>query len=294
VAGLRQIVSPPAFAPSQYGLLSVVQDAAPGDNRWMNGVTYETYCVTGMGGTTFEECIVVTGSGGPPPAPPSKVTNVQNQFRGATPFTVYTEFDCSPVGEEVADAAAAALTRAEPWQVERAFWTGQASALNYKTVFPHLAENTAAVDGQGIVLQTPATSVTGSPVPLSVGLGLLEDALADCYGGEGVLHVPRRAIAPISAATMASSQGPRLRTLAGNWIAAGAGYPGTAPDGSAAPAGTTWIYATSAIMAFRGPVRLLDSPRETLDRAENTQKQIAERTVLLAWECCHFAVQVTL
>ena len=37
----------------------------------------------------------------------------------------------------------------EPWQVERAFWTGVAAGRN--VVWPHLAANAVVLDSQGVV-----------------------------------------------------------------------------------------------------------------------------------------------
>jgi hypothetical protein len=53
------------------------------------------------------------------------------------------------------------------------------------------------------------------------------------------------------------------------------------------------MYATGAVFYFRGDVMV--NPRaESLDRSVNTVKMIAERTYVLGWDCCHFAVQTSL
>jgi hypothetical protein len=269
----------------------------PPDNvHWQNGVTYRTLCPTLTATlSTYDECISVTGTtlvtgAGAPPAPAAKTDNVTPVYRGATPFTVYTEFDCSAVGNpDFEKAGTDSLTRVEPWEVERAFWTGLSGGQT--VVFPHLAANAQVVDAQNILLQTAATQVTGTALHVTQALGALEGQLADCYDGVGVIHIPQRALPRFDALGLIHKNGPVLTTLNGNQVAVGAGYPGSAPDGTAASGSTVWIYATGAVFGYRSPVRVLGMPG-AMDRAKNTIKMIAERTYVLGWDCCHFAVPV--
>jgi hypothetical protein len=292
----RAIVNPPRFTSLPYGLLSVVEDrgAGTGDEHWQNGITYETRCLVG-GGTTYDECIAVTGGAGtsPPPPPLPLAANTTRQLRGATPFTVYAEFDCSPVG--LADAmsiAQAALAQAESWQVERTFWTG--SAGNHIIAFPHLAHTTGTiVDSDGVLLQ-PNVPVTGSGGPFGAaeGLGVLEGLLADCYNGVGVIHMSVRALSAVGRLGVIAERNGHLETLGGNKVAAGSGYPGTGPDGAAPAAGESWMFATGAVMMYRGPIHVPPALNEQFDRAKNTYRLIAYRTVVVAWDCCQYAVRV--
>lgn len=289
MAGPRLIVDPPTFTPLSFGLLSVVNMPPAADAHWQNGITFEATCP--IGGTTYDECIAVTGIGAPPPSA-TKTNNVDKVFRGATPFTVYAEFDCAPVGNaDAVERTRDALARVEPWQVERAFWTGVAG--DQEVVWPHLAADGDQLDPQGTVLQTNAVVVTGSGATLSVteGLGLLEGALADCYGGIGIIHVPQRALPALDGYGLIRQNGSVLRTLNGNRVAVGAGYPGTSPSGAAPAAGTSWLYATGSVVAYRGDIKTF-RPNQSIDRSVNTIMMIAERTYVLAWDCCHFAVLV--
>src|SRR5690606_33000359 len=113
-------------------------------------------------------CLTVTGTGAPP-APAAKTDNTDQTFRGATPFTVYAEFDCSPVGlGDAQTVAAEALARVEAQQVEAAFRTGTAGGVT--VTFPHLAADAEVLDTQDIVLQTAATPVvTGADVAHALG-----------------------------------------------------------------------------------------------------------------------------
>lgn len=281
MAGPRQLISAPAFTSSPYGLLSVVQKPTlRGDPHWQNGVTWQSNCLSAA--LTYEECITVTGTGAPP-APPTLSADTDMITRGATPFTVYAKFNCSPVGAMDLQALAEdALTRTGSYQVERAFWTGQAASQ--AVVWPHLAASTQLLDASGYLLQS--VPVTGAADDAAASLGYVEQQLADCYNGQGVIHIPRIAIPTFAATSLIKVVGDHLETLNGNLVAAGGGYPGTSPAGATAGAGTTWIYATGAVFMLRGPVRVT-TDNEALNRAENTVEAIAEQTYVLGWSCCH-------
>lgn len=296
MAGPRLLVEPPAFRPLRYGLLDVVDFKTSSDNtHWKNGITYESTCFSGttVGALTYDECISVTGTGAPP-APSTLTDNLDKVFRGATPFTTYVEFDCSTVGN--ADAAARteqALLRSEPWQAERAFWTGTADGQ--QVVWPHLAANAAQLDALGYVLQTAATVVTGGSSPLDVaeGLGALETALGNCIGGAGIIHVPSVALPTLIAWKLVEAADGGLWTQRGNRVAVGAGYTGTSPSGATPALGSTWMYATGNIIGYRGEVSILTAD-EAIDRSRNTIKMIARRTYVLGWNCCHAAALIQL
>jgi hypothetical protein len=296
VAGPRLPVDAPSHAPSPYGLLSVAELRGEADPHWHNGITYTTRCpnLDPAAGTTYDECLAVTGVGSPPPSPP-KADNTLLLHRGATPFTVYARFDCAPVGLELArDAARQALEQAEGWQLERAVWTGQAAGTN-NIALPHLAHGGAAiVDAQNITLQSPVVT-GGGPVPVAQGVGVLEELLGNCHNGQGVLHVPVRAAAALAKAHLLVARGGVLTTASnGNLVAVGNGYPGTSPSGAAAAAGQAWLYATGPMVVYRGPPRVLNFGPEVFDRAENTMHLLAERTALAAWGCCHAGVLIDL
>lgn len=282
-----QPVEPLTFTPAPFGLLSVVQTpSTDGTNHWRQGVKWVSRCMIEMGSTTYDPCTAPSGA----PAPLGKTPNVDVVFRGATPFTTYVRFDCSPVGNEEAQRVGRdALAQSGTYQVERSFWTGQID--DETVVYPHLAADDEVVDPDGNVLQSVPFIVPGGDV--ATALGELEAALADCYNGVGVIHVPLEALPTLDAWGLLRRQGAQLQTLNGNLVAAGAGYPGTAPDGTDPAPGTTWLYATGAVFMYRGNVSIR-SPRESFNRELNTVEMIAERTYVLGFDCCHLAVEVTL
>lgn len=288
MAGARQIVDPPAFTTLPHGLWdSIEQPTTPG-SHWQQGITWMERCPTGD--TTYDPCLSVTGTGAPA-APATKTGNVEQTTRGATPFTVYAQFECSAVG--VGDAAtvgADALARVEQRQVETAFWTGVAGGQ--PVVFPHLAADAEVFDSQDILLQPTATpTVTGADA--AHALGALEQALADCYAGQGLIHVPPKALPTLAGSSLVRDVDGRLFTPAGNRIVVGGGYTGSGPDGTPTAAGTSWIYATGAAFGYRSGVYV--SPvRESLDRSTNTLHMLAERTYVIGYECCLLAAHIAL
>ena len=294
MAGPRLIVNAPTFTSSPYGLLSVAQQVTADGPHWQNGVTWQTRCLAPMGRSTYDECIAVTGSGGPPPEPSVKTDMVALDYRGATPFTPYVKFDCALVGmDEALKIATDALAQSESWQVERAFWTGLVDGRIL--AFPHLAANAEVLDAQSIELQSAASVVvTGAAVDVATGLGLLEAALADCYNGVGVIHVPVKLLPTLQAYDLVIVQGGKLRTLNGNFVAVGGGYPGTSPSGAAPATGEAWMYATGAVFMYRGDVKIPADKISSVNRTTNTREMIAERTYVLGWDCCHHAVLVDL
>lgn len=306
MGNLRQLVDPPSFTPTPFGLLTCIEQP-PAPAHWAQGITYQPLCslaVTGIGSATYSDCLVVTGAGGsPPPAPQIAATQLSQSPRGALPFTTFVEFDCATVGlQEAQQTAERALSMAEPWQVERAFWTGLIA--NQPVVYPHLAANAQVLDPTGILLQQPAINVTGAGsvgvsgdlVNIETALGLLEQALANCYDGVGVIHVPELLLPTMDAWDIVKPSGAVMKTLNGNKVAVGAGYPGTGPDGSIRGANSCWMYATGNIFGFRSEarVRAPDNSPASLDRTTNTRKMIAERTYVIGWDCCLFAVQTAL
>lgn len=306
MAGVRQVIDGPQFSPLPNFLWDAVQHPTPAGlgPHWQNGVTWIERC--GGAGTVYDECIAVTGTGGTPAAQGSLASNVTQLNRGATPFTVYAEFDCSPVGQGLTEAdlkgkAEEALSKMEAYQVTRAFWTGAAGytgappGTSQATVWPHLAANATLDDPQGIRLQTAASPlVTGGEDP-AVALGQVESALAQCYGGQGVIHIPYLALPTFTSRMLMMPESPNgpIRTLAGNLVVPGVGYTGSSPAGAAPAAGTAWIYATGAMFGFRSEVFVPPFP-QNFDRAENTVKYLASRTYLFGFECCHIGALVNL
>lgn len=262
---------------------------ATAPSHWEAGVIWEPLCAAA--GATYDECLVVTGAGVVAEPAVKTATEVSNR-RAATPFTVYARKDCSAPGtwEDMPADIIESLTEGEGWQVERTFWTGLAGGN--KVVSPHLAANASLIDNND-TLQLAATQVvTGTGVDLVEGLGKLEQALANCYQGQGVIHVPVGLAAEMATQLQLIKVGSRYQTPAGNLVALGRGYTGSAPDGTST-ANTYWIYATGAVFYMRGALRQVTNTQAFRENV-NTLQQLAERTYIVGWDCCLLAVPITL
>lgn len=203
-------------------------------------------------------------------------------LEAADAFTVYAGFKCSLVGRSLVDAqsrAEAALAFGESRAVEYAYWTGSEGND------PHLADAAVADVLGGGTAQDPVCA-----------LGLLEGYLAKEYGGTGLIHSPVELASPWSERFVAGSNR-RIETHLGTPIAFGGGYSeaNTGPDGTAAPAGTYWAYATGAVAIWRGGVSFEPQPTsQAFDRKTNTVELLASRTYVVSHQCVTAAVLVTL
>lgn len=133
------------------------------------------------------------------------------------------------------------------------------------------------------------TQTLATGVALTRAIGLLEDYIAETFGGIGVIHVPREFGALVTSEDMVRRDGARLRSPMDNVFAFGAGYPNVSPAGVAAAVNTGWIYATGPVVARRSEVQVRDS----FDQRFNTRFAIAERSYVITAECPRAAVQFT-
>jgi hypothetical protein len=287
VVSQRDWTTPPKFEPLQYRLLDAVDGPYPFPAHTKLGTMYtadtctfpletSTVCASGVGAVK-----TTTGS------IPSRATD---------PFAIYTWLDCPLIGsspDELMDRVRQGHANNAPTIVERIFWTGGALPTSQ-----HLAEDVAiteVVGGSTVTLQTAAIQITGT-FDVVEAIGLLEEAMAGCYGGTPLIHVPRRATAHLVANHLIKEKGSRLYTVGNNSIVVPApGYARTGPDGSTPAAGLAWFYATGSVRAWRTDVQIFaGQPSQYVVRATNDTTLIAEQRFMLGWDCCHFAILVNL
>lgn len=287
MVALRDFATPPVFVPLQYRLIDAVDGPHPYTGHQKLGL-YFTPDDCSFPLQTTTECVSGIGT--------TKTATGSIPSRGADSFAVYTWIDCGlvSVGEDQLKARiqAAHVNNAQT-VVERVFWTGG----DFNTS-QHLAENTAiteTVGGSIVNLQTAASVIVTGTVDVVEAIGRLEQSMAGCYGGTPMIHVPRGVAIHLAANHILEKKGPRLVTPLGSTIVAAPGYPGTAPDGSTPAAGVTWLYATGSVKMWQSELMWNSrSAREFLGRSINDTVYIVEQRFTFGWDCCHFAIPVSL
>jgi hypothetical protein len=285
----RLIVTGPRITPASPTIIDYVQWVDETSPNWRNGITYQVSC--GNVNSTTDFC-VVSGTGGPNP---TKAATATVNWRGATPFTLYGEIDCSPVGfwDQAEKLTADQFAIIESREVEDVFVSGVVGSIAGLQM-PHLAANSIVVDPVDtmITLQTAATTVTGGVLSPAGALGVIEESLGRCYTGVGVIYVGVKTFDRLIADLLIFRENGRYKTALGNWVVPMRGATMTSPAGVAPGTNVEWMYATGALFGYRGDIRQVAGLTQSFDRNVNTLKMIVERTYVLGWDCCHLAVQV--
>lgn len=279
-----------SFTLPPYSLESVVEWREDADRHWRAGIEWQKVCPGSS--STYDECVVelVAGDDDDIPAPPPKTATAEIELYGASAWTLYSLVECSAVGfyEGSRDLVEEVFRQDEVRRMEATFWTGVVGGQSNFAV-PHLmdASGTVTTSDQAI-LQMATTTITGTGYTAEVALGLLEKAFADCYPGVGVLHVNPLVADLLQEAYLLVKDGDALYTVNGNRVVIGRGYPGTGPSGEAG----NWMVITPPVFGYRSDVTVMEQ-ESTLNREVNTVQAIAERTYLLAYDCCLIAISVS-
>jgi hypothetical protein len=256
----------PSGVPYRYGLFSAAAVVDVADvHELHSGVEWDTLCTGRAAYTAADACAshdLGDLSRGIPQAQ-------------ATPLRAYTGVRCDTVGAgQLLDRARALFAVAEQATVEYAAWTGTPG--NH----PRLAD--------------PSTEDLGSgaAVPLTVGVGLLEDFLAARHGTTGLLWAHRRVAGFLAERNLLAADGPRRVAPAGTPLAL-VHTDGRGPDGAPPAAGRAWLYATGPVLVRRGPIQL-PGLADVLDRDVNDVFAVAQRSYLVGWGCATAGVLVQL
>lgn len=288
-----EVTVPDLFEAVSYGLVDAVT-WIPGDaaGHWRGGIQWDVECPDAA--TTKSGCF----PGIVEQAPQTKSVTWEHLTRGARPFTVYDRMDCSTPGQGTSradldmtrDSALRALAQSAPRTVEETFWTGTTSPY----VYPNLSRTSEVLDPSGLILLQPSAVVPTGTRDVTEALGILEEAMAGCYGGKAWIHVPAiLGPALASRGLVVDRNGKLFTTGNGSRVIIGNGYGAThGPDGATNAAGVTQMWATSPVFGIKGQPTTFDTI-EMLDRDTNTLQVIAEQTYLLGWHCCHFGVNVS-
>ena len=271
---LPRFVAVPAPVAPRFGLESVVNWNDGVDPKVFLGVEFEPGRCDAARLLNALSCFDNTES----PESPYRAVSPGVDRVLASPFAVYGEYQCNPVGRsdaEAFDRARLHLVTGSGRAIERAIQFGE--------------------PGNEPTLSSEAVDITtGGAVSTVEAVALLEQYLGENYGGVGVLHMDRRLATHAIAEGLIFPEGDQLRTGLGTLVAAGAGYESqSGPDESPESPGdgSLWVYATGAVHGWRSAI-VESQEGATFDRGNNTLTVIVERTYVIAWECVTAAIQV--
>lgn len=270
-------VAVPAPTKPSYGLESVIQWLDASDAHTFLGVQFEPERCDEATLTSALPCYDDSES----PFGVPKQTTPGVAVVTASPFAVYGEYSCNPVGRPLEEAFARAQMHLELGRgraIERAVQLGEAG-------------NEPSLIGSAVDI-TPS----GGPVGLTDAVSRLEQYVGANYGGVGVIHMDRRLAAHAVADMLVYPVNGTLQTGLGTLVAAGAGYDASFGPGES-PAepddGELWIYATGAVFGWMSDAPSFpDSPSGAINRDNNTLTVLAEQQIVVAWECVAAAIQV--
>ena len=278
---MARVVQAPAQRPTRAGSLRTTGTEHPGD-RLLDGIAFRPESCASGGVVEFCEGTTKTIV-----APSGEVC--------VNTVGLWTGDECSAITgvdtiTDTIDRVERRLDITTSHKLEEYLWTGAPFDLDAEGA---CTEATLASEAADDI--TPA----GGPVGVVPGISLLVEAIDNALqGGRGVIHVPRYVLPYLSFYFQVTRFGDILQ-VAGtdHLIIAGAGYPGTDPDGQAPSDGFVWVYATGivefALDRIFVPGR--DEPASLVDRSVNTVEVRAERGAA-AWfdPCVHAALEICL
>lgn len=264
--GMPVSIDGPAPSPPALTLANAATIVDDGDDRWINGA--------GVWGwptdlpDSFDPCQASSSAGHAKDAGTPATATDYGAFAITQGITCNTQSFFNP--EEWQNRARVSLEAREDWRLGREFWSGALQSAN-----PHLAQTTGTTTLNG-----------GSATSVLNAIALLEQAIADA-GGDGVIHMTAAAFTQISMGYGGAVQVKAgvARGVSGTPLVPSVGYPGSAPDGTAASGTVQWAYATGPIELRRTPVLIVPgSMSEATNRAINLTTFRAERYTLITWD----------
>jgi hypothetical protein len=269
------------LTPAPFGLFTAADVVEHGsrDEHWIGGFSAESEACA-FNATLVDVCGDFS--------PVTVRDTLDNQrWIDAEPFGIVAMDHCLTPGLSVIDRRARILRQLDlitPKAVETELWQG---------LFRRVVDG--AETGMYLA-STAATTITGTAQKVRVGLGLLEQNLANCSSGfQGVIH-----ITPLVAALLGTEldrDGDSLYTMSGNRVSIGTGYDGRGPGDDASPAASAvqhWMYATGPVFVHLGVDELITvNDAQSVDPNTNIATWVAEKPAIAYWDgCCHFAVKV--
>lgn len=203
----------------------------------------------------------------------------------ADTITLWKGVRCSsrPGEPERGEARARALLLIDQHrQLEHEFWTGDV----HQAASPDLEGRWLAQDGT--VAELEAGAATGARRALTA----LQQALADCGGGRGMIHATVATASTWFGLALLRREGGLLLDALDNIVVPGVGYDGSGSDGNVDGTGdTAWAYATGIVDTRLAEIHT----RSAHNPSNNDVDAIASREATAYWDgCCHLGINVSL
>ncbi len=274
--GPRAVVTAPPAAAPVYGLIPAVQVLRGNDKtlvgRWETGFAYlPESCATAA---VLDPC---DHSAKPGADAPSTIDY--------DPVVIMTQDTCSTFDEprDWIGRATRLLTACQSKQLASELWTGA------------LTQASANIDNAWLA-SLAANVVTNGAVAEVNALACLEDALASCSCGRGMIHCTPGTLVRWATSDSIRYENGLWLTPMGSVVIADNGYDGSGPDGQAAASGSVWAYGTDLVAVRLGDIQVF--PPEgigigSVDRSLDTVVVRAERLAAATFgPCCLVAAEL--
>lgn len=272
------VTAPPATPPTQGLVVSAASPPAGEGDAWLRGLSYRPESCAGY------RLLGACDTTDPGAAVPGDVSVVDY-----LPPTVEVLRTCTTMqGAAETDEVRRQLAALAPYAIAHELWTGElATVESWPNLFLAAADSAAA----------PLTVVGGgAALAPALALGLVLEALGVCgHGQRGMIHVPRRAAVAWHNDVDRTGNIATVRSTDDLFVV-DAGYPGTEPDGEAAPSATeAWIYATLMVTVRQGPDWVPADGAETVRTSVNRRILRGQRPFAATFDpCCRIAALVDL
>lgn len=261
----REHVAPIQRVPFPHGLFSVIRWRTDNERWSIGGATFDPQpCGPALIAPEQDQCEDSWTDENPAMSWDFEAWNLPDNWEdGFDPFTVYAPYQCSPVGQQIAEAQAAAtrwLLGGEQMAAEQHVWG--------------IFENDDPFDVAVVASWTAA-------------IALLEAEAGTALAGQGVLHLSREnAVYALAEGALTVSNG-RLQTKLGTPVVAGAGYAGESVSNG--------VVLTGQLGGYRSEViDYSHQPGDLLDRKQNVLHGLASRDYVIGWDTCAYrGVKIT-
>jgi hypothetical protein len=219
------------------------------------------------------------------------------------PWAVHVWEECPTIGSyNVADVYARAADRLERQTshlVEQTLWTGLLDDGPTATLEALAASVTPSADNIRLASNSVNLIDGGGLHGIVDAFGYIYDYAATVVGGERLwIHVEPRLLPFLRFYGTVTRDSPRslVTELADHRVVAGSGYTGAGPDSQVTESAGSWIFLTTPIRFFEGPIMpAAGDDAAHLNRQTNRFQVLASRLVLAEWDLTvHAAIKVCL